>query len=143
MKIQVNNLGAIKEGTIDLSKKLNVFCGPNGTGKTYMAYLIYALTKLENKNIGVSLADFYTAELIEKNTAGISLEPDSIFEFREREFLQVSSNLWNVFAIPEAKAGDYFKDTKIKCLETREEFGQRFEALRIEETLKFYSFTFK
>ena len=35
MKIQIKELGAIKEATIDLSKKLTVFCGPNGTGKTY------------------------------------------------------------------------------------------------------------
>ena len=55
MKIQVNILGAIKEGTIDLSKKLNVFCGPNGTGKTYMAYAIYGLTRMENRSIGQAL----------------------------------------------------------------------------------------
>ncbi len=35
MKILVKNLGAIKQAEIDLSKKLTVFCGPNGTGKTY------------------------------------------------------------------------------------------------------------
>ena len=41
MKIAVKNLGAIKQAEIDLGKRLNVFCGPNGTGKTYLAYLIY------------------------------------------------------------------------------------------------------
>lgn len=42
MQISVQNLGPIKEGTVDFSKKLTVFCGPNGTGKTYMAMLIRA-----------------------------------------------------------------------------------------------------
>ena len=41
MKIEIKNLGAVKSATIDISKKLNLFCGPNGTGKTYVAYAIY------------------------------------------------------------------------------------------------------
>jgi len=45
MKIKIRELGAIKEGVLDLSKRLNVFCGPNGTGKTYLAYTIYGLLK--------------------------------------------------------------------------------------------------
>ena len=45
MEIKINNLGAIKEANIDLSKRLIVFCGPNNSGKTYAAFIIYALTK--------------------------------------------------------------------------------------------------
>ena len=45
MKIQVNNLGTIKDGIIDLSKELIIFVGPNNTGKSYLAYLIYGLYK--------------------------------------------------------------------------------------------------
>ena len=42
MIIQIKELGAIKEATVNLDKKLTVFCGPNGTGKTYMAYVLYS-----------------------------------------------------------------------------------------------------
>ena len=45
MKIEIKNLGAVKSATIDISKKLNLFCGPNGTGKTYIAYAIYDIFK--------------------------------------------------------------------------------------------------
>ncbi|WP_462354957.1 AAA family ATPase [Fusobacterium ulcerans] len=45
MKINFKNLGPIKEGTIDL-KKLNIFCGENNTGKTYLNYLIYTIFKI-------------------------------------------------------------------------------------------------
>lgn len=65
MKIKVNDLGAIKEGTIDLSKKLTVFCGPNGTGKTYMAYLIYAISQA-NIHVRSSDNDTLVKELIDK-----------------------------------------------------------------------------
>lgn len=44
MKINIKGLGAIKETTIDLNKSLTVFCGHNNTGKTYVSFIIYALT---------------------------------------------------------------------------------------------------
>jgi len=34
MKIQVENLGAIKNAKINLDKPLTLFCGQNNTGKT-------------------------------------------------------------------------------------------------------------
>lgn len=40
MILTTKNLGKIRTATIDLSKPLIVFCGPNGTGKTYLSYLI-------------------------------------------------------------------------------------------------------
>jgi len=42
MKINVTNLGPIKEATIELGG-LTVFVGPNGTGKSYLAKVIYGL----------------------------------------------------------------------------------------------------
>ncbi|MGE5479631.1 MAG: AAA family ATPase [Chloroflexota bacterium] len=45
MKVRFKNIGAVKEAEIDLSKKLIVFCGPNNTGKTYLAYCVYLLSK--------------------------------------------------------------------------------------------------
>lgn len=44
MKLSIKNFGAIKEGEIDLSKKVYVFVGYNNTGKTYISQLMYALT---------------------------------------------------------------------------------------------------
>jgi predicted ATPase len=43
MKIQIQNLGPIKQGEVDLSKHLIIFAGPNNTGKSHIAYLIYGL----------------------------------------------------------------------------------------------------
>ena len=45
MIIKINNLGYVKNVEVDLSKDLIVFCGPNNTGKTYVAYAIYGLMK--------------------------------------------------------------------------------------------------
>ena len=43
MYYKVENLGKIKSATIDLSKDLTIFCGPNNTGKTFLSYAIYGL----------------------------------------------------------------------------------------------------
>lgn len=48
MKISVKNLGVLEHSEIDLSKKLNILCGANNTGKTYMAYLVYGWNYLSN-----------------------------------------------------------------------------------------------
>ena len=57
MKISVQNLGPIKEGTIDLSKNLTVFCGPNGTGKTFMSMLIHEYYFLSNGFAGMKITE--------------------------------------------------------------------------------------
>ncbi len=44
MKIQINQLGPIKTpSTIDLDKRFMVFVGENGSGKTYVANLLFGI----------------------------------------------------------------------------------------------------
>lgn len=45
MLLEFRDLGYVKQVEIDLSKNLTILCGPNGTGKTYVAYAIYGLMK--------------------------------------------------------------------------------------------------
>lgn len=50
MKIAVQNLGTIKEGSISLDKSLTVLVGPNNSGKSYVSYLVYGFRADINKN---------------------------------------------------------------------------------------------
>ena len=43
MKLLIENWGPIVSAEIDLTKRLIVFTGPNGTGKTYISYWLYGL----------------------------------------------------------------------------------------------------
>ncbi len=47
MFFRVENLGPIREAEVDLAKDLIVLTGPNNTGKTYLAWAVYALEKFE------------------------------------------------------------------------------------------------
>lgn len=142
MKIQIKELGAIKEATIDLNKKLTVFCGPNGTGKTYMAYVLYAITKLNNKSIGIRLDGEIIKKLVEKNSVIIPIDTNLIWNFRAKEVENIKENLWNLFAIPEAKSKDFFAKTEINILDTKEEFQSKINELSIDETIKLFDYSF-
>jgi len=136
MKIQVKELGAIKEGTIDLDKKLIFFCGPNGTGKTYMSYLIYSLTLLDNKSLGIKLGEDAFNNLMTTNKADISLNVSEIWEYRNNELNKVKLHLWRTFAIAEDKQSDFFANTEINILETEEEFIRKIYGLEIDKRMK-------
>ena len=43
MKLRFRNLGVIDEAVIDITKPFIVFTGPNGTGKTYLSYVMSEL----------------------------------------------------------------------------------------------------
>lgn len=44
MEVQIKNLGPVKDAQITL-KPLTIFVGPNNSGKTYIAYLLYGILK--------------------------------------------------------------------------------------------------
>lgn len=50
MKLTIKNFGAIKEGSIDLSKRVYLFVGYNNSGKTYMSKLIFTIFRKETLN---------------------------------------------------------------------------------------------
>lgn len=69
MKLRIKNLGPIKSGEIDLSKKIYVFTGYNNTGKTYLSQIMYALTNQRFFN--------YLTENLTLEQLGIDLEKES------------------------------------------------------------------
>jgi energy-coupling factor transporter ATP-binding protein EcfA2 len=132
MKIQVKELGAIKEGTIDLSKKLNVFCGPNGTGKTYMAYVIYGLLK---NQIHIGSDEELVKNLIEKKTYSFPIDFDSIHEYRNSLIGNFKEDFDSLFGIGEDLAKTFFGDTIILFDETNLEYETKLFNCEINSTI--------
>ncbi len=69
MKLQVKNLGPIKQGEIDLDKRFYVFVGYNNSGKTYMSQVIWGLLDLEKhiKSSTIKLTDIWSSSLAKKD----------------------------------------------------------------------------
>ena len=70
-KISVENFGPIREGTVEF-KPLTVFIGPNNSGKSYMATLMYALFQsLSGNGFSPALPPFHLKELVKKQDEAI------------------------------------------------------------------------
>lgn len=119
MKLHITELGAIKEGNIDLSKKINVFCGPNGTGKTYMAYIIYGLLK---NQIHIGANDDLVKELIDKKKVIYNINFEVLNFYRENLISNLKRDFDGLFGIGEDLAKKYFNETNISFIETEQEF---------------------
>ena len=135
MKIKVSNLGVISEGTIDLSKKINLFCGPNGTGKTYLTYVIYGL--LRNKlRLGDNneLAD----RLFANRSITIDIDFDSILEYKKSLLDLTKKTLPETFGIGEDESGKLFSGFKIKDNETKPKFKSRIISSEINVDLNIF-----
>lgn len=49
MKVEIRELGYVKNVQLDLGKDLTILCGPNNSGKTYVAYAVYGLMKYRSE----------------------------------------------------------------------------------------------
>lgn len=107
MKLKVKNLGAIKEGEIDLSQKFIVFCGPNGTGKTYLSYLIYSLFK---KGLHIQGKEKFAEKLINEKKTSLEIDFTKLFQYRKNMITSVESSMDELFGIGESDSKKLFKD---------------------------------
>ncbi|MGE8433937.1 AAA family ATPase [Chryseobacterium joostei] len=132
MQIEIDNLGPIKKGNIDLSKKLTVFTGPNNSGKTYAAFLIYALTK---SSLAVHRNEEFEKEfenLIKNKSIIHTLDEKKILSYRKNHLNLIKNGLDGIFGISDEAANTLFEGFSIKILETEKDlynniFNSKFE----------------
>ncbi|MGJ1366325.1 AAA family ATPase [Sphingobacterium spiritivorum] len=122
MKIKIKEFGAIKEGEIDLSKKLNIFCGPNGTGKTYVAYAVYGVLKT-NLHIGRNL-DFIKKLIEEKKTKYV-FEFDVLDRYRDEILNSFQEDLDSLFGVSEDFVKSNFDKTQFQFSTSFEELNKK------------------
>lgn len=89
MKLLIEDWGPIVSAEIDLTKRLIVFTGPNGTGKTYISYLLYGLmssigakpySNIQNHDDDRYYAIFHGEDLERGLPVQIEIDPAQIFE---------------------------------------------------------------
>lgn len=99
MKLQVQNLGPIQSGEIDLSKRFYVFVGYNNSGKTYMSQLLWGI----NQNI---THDFSNSNLL-KQLVEHSLGWDVGIVHLKDKYIDLFSNFLSKELLPQ-----YFNSDK-------------------------------
>ncbi|MFM8342569.1 MAG: AAA family ATPase [Methylomonas sp.] len=111
MKISVTNLGSIKQATVELGG-LTVFVGPNGTGKSYLAKVLYGLHKNEQFKISfLNNVDGFYKILFSKNISTIEGAINDLQQLTPDVLLQALPDLINLHAaLFKNRLGEFFND---------------------------------
>lgn len=121
MKISIENLGPIKAGQVDLDKRLTVFSGPNNSGKTYVAFLIYALIKANYKFYRQDRRTNFVLTLIQKKTIRYDISIDEVWKYRKEELESIVNSLDSIFGISSDVVSQLFSLFKIDIIQSKEE----------------------
>ena len=112
MILNIENLGAIKQAKIDLSKKLTLFCGKNSTGKTYAAYVLHAFLMAVPSSR--DLLSYYGALREQVKKEGFfTIEKKHVEEWVNLKCEHVRKNLGSIFGISDDTCDSLFKDFKL------------------------------
>ena len=122
MQIRVKNFGAIQSGEIDLSKKITLFCGPNCTGKTYMAYLMYALLSNGGYTYLKEGDNFPLDTLYEKRSVTIKISKKTLETVRGNLIKRVHRSLDSIFGLSEENAIALFKEFELSFVASQKSF---------------------
>lgn len=123
MLVNVKNLGNIKQGSFDISKRLTLFCGPNNTGKTYVSYVVYALLKLRRFFGSQDLPDL--SNLISSGSDSFEINRNSLLRYRKDKLVLFKSNIESVFGLSETDNKSLFSDLEVSFSLSDNEFYKR------------------
>lgn len=131
MRIEFENLGAIKKGIIDL-KNLNIFCGQNNTGKTYINYLLYTVLNVI-KDFFIPLEISSSKEItLTKNEIKLDftqiIEEETVVTILNFIEKRITEKLPQVFLVDK----EFFSDFKIK-IEINRNYIQYLKQIEIKE----------
>lgn len=133
MKVKIRNLGAIGEGTIDLSKRINLLCGYNGTGKTYFSYVIYGL--LRNR-LHIRANDELADRLINNRSVTEIIDFEILRNYKAEMLRGVKDEIDTIFGIGVDVVEKLFSDFSIEYIESDDEFKQTILGASFNETSK-------
>ncbi|MDR1936967.1 MAG: ATP-binding protein, partial [Tannerellaceae bacterium] len=119
MKLLLENLGVVKKIDLDLSKRLLVFCGPNGTGKTYVSYAVYGY--LTSPLFSVDL--FNLQELLEKKELNVAIDYPLIDRLTLLNLESLRYTISYIFGLHDK---NYFHDFKASISKDRESMKKKF-----------------
>jgi len=140
MKLRIANLGVIKEATFDLSKKLTVFCGPNGTGKTYAAYVINSLLARELFYVPSITLDI--SSLLKIGEIKVEIPAEELYKIIKNELELFPETIPGIFPVAIDKRDELFGSLKVATNQTYEAFANNYVTsdIKVIHSLGSYKF---
>lgn len=120
MILHITNLGAIKQMDINISKNFTLFCGPNGTGKTYASYVLLAFLTTNTYNHQLLKLD----KIVEcfRTSGEYSIERSDIETWLANTCEEVEMQLGSIFGVSEDTRNKLFGKFTLRCEYTDEDF---------------------
>lgn len=120
MILHITNLGAIKQMDIDMSKNFTLFCGPNGTGKTYASYVLLAFLTTNTYNHQLLKLDKIVESIRSKGEYTIERSDIEIWLANTCE--EVEMQLGSILGIAEDTRNKLFGKFSMRCEYTDDDF---------------------
>lgn len=130
MKLSIKKLGVISEGCVDLGAPLTVFCGLNGSGKTYLSYVISAI-------VGKEISPVHNVEdelwncLVTTGKITIDIDAEDISAYRRALLKQLRARFDVIFGISIDEAKRMLSEFEISFTQSAEEFIDALKEKRI------------
>lgn len=140
MILHILNIGVLKQLDIDISKDFILFCGPNGTGKTYGSYILYAF--LSNTNLFKLIPCFDDISDSLNKTGSFVIDRNYIGKWLNSKCEDVKSQLGSIFGISEETCSKLFGRFSLECEYTDIDF-QRTTDYSLDTTWKDDSTAFR
>ncbi|WP_416236239.1 AAA family ATPase [Spirulina sp. CCNP1310] len=104
MKINVHNLGVIKQAEFELGD-LTIICGKNNSGKTYVAYAVFGFLATWREGFDVEIANDVIDRILNQGLATINLNSDidSPEQILSQACQAYTKNLAEIFGAERAK----------------------------------------
>lgn len=118
MKIRIENLGPVKKIELDFSRQFMVFTGLNGTGKTYVSYVIYCINALflYDKDF-IGLGKIIKTPSQKKTSV---IDYNALYDILVNHIKNVNKMLPFIFNVD--ASDDLVRDARVTLLTSREEF---------------------
>jgi hypothetical protein len=144
MNVELKNVGVVSHANIDLSKDLIILTGPNNTGKTYVAYVLYAIYKYPQEYLASTLSydtiildclKIIIAPLFEDGKKSFKLSDNMLTIFLDEINKFLPQFLPNVFASND----DFFSKTTVNFQFHKNELETIINAIAINTSFNFFS----
>ena len=137
MILRFRNLGVIDQADIDISKPFIVFTGPNGTGKTYLSYVLSNLPRnmggyffSKSRNNGYKeLSQFYDPMLFKTNPQIMgTLDSDGLYDLFKEAMDVVSKGVLDGLELQIKESSGF----SLEILSSREEWKKELLDMKLD-----------